>query len=90
VLLEVNRRVSPATARGELRNADLCQALHSAVTATPNASRSRLADDENVIAVHFPQEWLRDPGSQHLLDYPADVPWDEPELLRGMLKLRDK
>jgi len=83
----VNRRVSPATARGELRNADLCQALHSAVTATPNASRSRLADDENVIAVHFPQEWLRDPESKWLRDYPVDVPWDEPELFEAMLDL---
>ena len=38
--------------------------------------------------VHFPQEWLRDPQSPHLAQHPSDVPWDEPELLEALLKLR--
>jgi hypothetical protein len=40
------------------------------------------------INVHFPQEWLRDPESSYLRDYPVDVPWDEPELIKAMLAMR--
>jgi hypothetical protein len=87
-LLEINRRVSPATHRGEARGVDFCAALQAAVSGTPSASRTRLDDGETGISVHFPQEWLRDPASAYLRDYPADVPWDEPELLERMLALR--
>ena len=34
-----------------------------------------------------PTEWLRDPESKWLRDYPVDVPWDEPELFEAMLDL---
>jgi predicted ATP-grasp superfamily ATP-dependent carboligase len=87
-LLEVNRRVSPATHRGEARNVDLCAALFAAVNDSPPASRSRLDDGEEGISVHFPQEWLRDPDSRWLAEHPSDVPWDEPELLAAMLAMR--
>jgi hypothetical protein len=40
------------------------------------------------LSVHFPQEWLRDPESEWILDHPVDVPWDEPELIEAMLALR--
>ena len=40
------------------------------------------------IAVFFPEEWLRDPESSYLRDYPVDVPWDEPELIEAFLALR--
>ena len=88
LLLEINRRVSPATHRGEARNVDLCAALHAALHGTASASRSRLDDGEEGISVHFPQEWLRDPASPWLDAHPADVPWDEPELLAAMLAMR--
>ena len=42
------------------------------------------------VNVHFPQEWLRDPASPYLRDYPADVPWDEPRLVEAMLAMRDE
>jgi len=38
--------------------------------------------------VSFPQEWLRDPQSRWLRDYPVDVPWDESQLLAAMLARR--
>jgi hypothetical protein len=88
LLLEINRRVSPATHRGEARNVDLCAALHAAVHGTASSSRSTLDDGEKGITVHFPQEWLRDLDSQWLRAYPSDVPWDEPELFEAMVAMR--
>ena len=38
--------------------------------------------------VSFPQEWLRDPQSRWLREFPVDVPWGEPELLAAMLARR--
>lgn len=87
-LLEINRRVSPATHRGALWNADLCAALYGTLDGTPSTSRTVLDADEEGIMVHFPQEWLRDPRSPHLTRHPSDVPWDEPELMEALLKLR--
>jgi hypothetical protein len=88
LLLEINRRVSPATHRGEARNVDFCAALHAAMRGTRSTSRPALDDGEEGISVHFPQEWLRDPSSRYLIDYPSDVPWDEPDLIRALLAMR--
>jgi hypothetical protein len=88
-LLEINRRVSPATHRGALRNVDLCAALFEALEGSASKSRTALDAEEEGISVHFPQEWLRDPNSPYLRQYPSDVPWDEPELLEALLKLRN-
>ena len=87
-LLEINRRVSPAPHRGALWNVDLCAALFSAIEGTSSKSRTALDTAEEGIIVHFPQEWLRDPQSTYLRQYPSDVPWDEPELMEALLKLR--
>jgi predicted ATP-grasp superfamily ATP-dependent carboligase len=87
-LLEINRRVSPATHRGAARNVDLCAALFGALDGAASRSRTALDAAEEGIVVHFPQEWLRDPHSPNLRQYPSDVPWDEPELLEALLKLR--
>ncbi len=35
--------------------------------------------------MHFPHEWMRDPTSPYLRDYPVDVPWDEPELVEAIV-----
>jgi len=88
LLLELNRRVSPATHRGAQRNVDLCGALYGALDGSASVSRTALEAGEGGIVTHFPQEWLRDAESPNLQQYPADVPWDEPELLQALLKLR--
>ena len=88
LLIEINRRVSPATHRGVQWNVDLCAALFAALDRAVPAPRAALDAGEEGIVVHFPQEWLRDMESPKLLQYPADVPWDEPELLQAMLALR--
>jgi predicted ATP-grasp superfamily ATP-dependent carboligase len=87
-LIEINRRISPATHLGAQRNVDLCAALYAAVEGTASTSRSDLSEGEEGITVHFPGEWLRDPQSRYLRDYPVDVPWDEPDLIEAMLALR--
>ena len=87
-LLEINRRVTPGTHRGALIGVDLCAALYGAMHGRPSTSRADLDPGEEGIAVMFPQEWLRDPASRYLRDFPVDVPWDEPELVEAMLALR--
>ena len=47
-------------------------------------------EGEEYLNVHFPQEWLRDARSHYLRDYPVDVPWDEPELIKAMCARRPK
>ena len=89
-LIEINRRISPATHLGAARNVDLCAALHATVEGTASTSRDDLAEGEEGFTVYFPGEWLRDPQSRYLRDYPVDVPWDEPELIEAMLALRDE
>jgi carbamoyl-phosphate synthase large subunit len=86
-LIEINRRVTPGTHRGDFIGADQCAALYAAIHGLPARTRARLDDGETHISVHFPQEWLRDPESDNLRRHPVDVPWDEPELFEAMVAL---
>ncbi|HEX8741396.1 MAG TPA: hypothetical protein VF925_14820 [Casimicrobiaceae bacterium] len=88
LLLELTRRMSPVTHRSADRDVDLCAALHAELSGTVSPSRVDLDDGENGYVVFFPGEWLRDPQSPWLRRQPVDVPWDEPELLAAMMKLR--
>lgn len=88
-LLEINRRLVGGAHRGGAFGVDLWAALHAAIDGGgPSPSRTDLEPGEEHIAVHFPQEWLRDPGSTWLRNYPVDVPWDEPALIDAMLVTR--
>ena len=87
-LIEINRRISPATHLGAARNVDFCAALFAAVQGTASTSRADLAEGESGMTVYFPGEWLRDPDSRYLREHPVDVPWDEPELIEAYLALR--
>ncbi len=87
-LIEINRRVTPGTHRGELINVSTGAALLAAVEGKPLNTRARLDDGEERIFVSFPHEWLRDPESKYLRDYPVDVPWDEPALIDALLAMR--
>jgi hypothetical protein len=86
-LLEINRRVVTHMHMGERVGADLAFALYRHLTGAP----VRLPDERNggngTVAV-FPREWLRDPDSRYLRDFPADIPWDDPELFAAMLAMR--
>lgn len=87
-LIEINRRLTPGMHVGSRIGVDLAAALYSALTGTPSSSRSDLSPGEEGIGVHFPQEWLRDPESRYLREYPVDVPWDDPDLLEAMMAMR--
>jgi len=86
-LLDINRRLLGGAHRGSEFRVDHCAALHAAMHGLPYAGRTDLDEGEEHICVSFPQEWLRDPESKWLRDYPVDVPWDEPELFEAMLDL---
>ena len=81
--------LSKTTHRGASIGLDLCAALHAALHDIPNPSRSDLDVGEEDFVAQFPQEWLRDTESPHLRRLRVDVPWDEPELIEAMLKLRN-
>lgn len=87
-LLELNRRITPASHRGSARNVDFCAALFAGLHGRPSTSGADIAEGDEGISVFFPGEWLHDPDSRYLTDHPVDVPWDEPELFEAMLALR--
>lgn len=88
LLIEINRRIPPATHNGAKIGVDLCAALLAAIEGRPSPTRADLDEGESGYNVHFPQEWLRDPNSEWLRKYPVDVPWDEPELFEALLAMR--
>ncbi len=86
-LIEVNRRMLPATHSGALAGVDLAAALHAMVSGTPWTGPSDLPPGPGKRLALFPQEWYRDPNSAWLRTLPSDMPWDDPQLLAAMLKL---
>jgi predicted ATP-grasp superfamily ATP-dependent carboligase len=87
-LIEINRRVTNGVQMGGLVGVDLCAAFAAALDGRAYGKRTDLPPGETHLIAEFPQEWLRDPASQYLLDGRTDVPWDEPELFKAMLALR--
>jgi predicted ATP-grasp superfamily ATP-dependent carboligase len=87
-LLEINRRTTPGSHIGATVGVDLCGALHAAISGNPVATRNDVPPGFESFVPQFPQEWLRDPASPWLRDYPADLPWDDPDVFEAMLKLR--
>jgi len=88
-LLEINRRLVTHMHLGERVGVDLAAALRRGLEGdipdsalAPDAART-----DDAIAI-FPREWLRNPASPYLSRYPADIPWDEPELFAAMLAMR--
>ena len=88
LLLGINRRITANTHRGSAYDVDPCKALLAALHGLPATTRTDFDEGEEHIGVHFPQEWLRDPESRWLRDYPSILPWEEPELIEAMIALR--
>jgi Carbamoyl-phosphate synthase L chain, ATP binding domain len=84
-LVEVNRRMTHGTHRGAAFDVNLGAALYAAVNGLPSTTRADLDPDEEHIVAHFPLEWTRDPKSHYLREYPVDIPWDEPELVKAIV-----
>jgi predicted ATP-grasp superfamily ATP-dependent carboligase len=87
-MLEINRRIGTGNHLGAAVGVDLCAALHAAISGNAAVTRSDVPPGFERIIAQFPQEWLRDPASPWLRDYPADVPWDDPDVFAAMLGLR--
>lgn len=87
-VLEINRRTTPGSHRAAARGIDIWAALHARLRGVAQSAPTDIGPDNEGIAVFFPEEWLRDPGSRYLREYPVDVPWDEPELIEAFLAMR--
>ena len=87
-LIEVNRRMLPATHGGARVGIDFAAALRSPSPAMPGPPRD-LPPGRGMRLALFPQEWLRDPASAWLRTLPSDAPWHDPALFAAMVHLRD-
>jgi biotin carboxylase len=86
-LIEVNRRMVPATHTGARVGVDLAAALAAAVESRDwTGPTDTPVENERTLAL-FPQEWRRDRTSSDLQQRPTDAPWDDPALFRAMLRL---
>jgi hypothetical protein len=86
-LIEVNRRMLPATHAGTLVGIDLAAALFAAVGGQEWAGPKDLPAGPGKRLALFPQEWYRDEGSSWLRTLPSDAPWHDPKLFAAMLRL---
>jgi acetyl/propionyl-CoA carboxylase alpha subunit len=87
-LLEINPR---ATQVGHLTlgpQCDLPAALVAAVSGDALRAARKITDYKTIAL--FPQEWIRDPGSEFLRSGYHDVPWEEPELVWACVRSRRK
>jgi len=87
-LVGIGRALRADMHRGSAYNVDPCKALFAAMNGVASTTRVDFDDGEERIGVSFPQEWLRDPDSPWLRDYPVDLPWEEPELIEAMIAWR--
>ncbi len=82
LLLECNPRPVPVSHLGAQLGADLCGALHAALSGSPAATTAGPVRPLTVTL--FPQELLRDPVAPDLATDLHDVPHDDLELLTAL------
>jgi biotin carboxylase len=86
LLMEVNRRMLPATHSGSRIGIDLAAALATAMRGERWSGPCDLPEGCGMRLALFPQEWYRDPGSRWLRQLACDLPWHDPTLLAAMTK----
>lgn len=86
-LIEINRRMLPATHGGAIVGVDLAAALFDAVHGREWAGPRDLPPGPGARLALFPQEWYRDEGSAWLRCLPSDAPWHDPTLLAAMIRM---
>jgi hypothetical protein len=86
-LIEVNRRMLPATHSGSLVGVDLAAALFDIVSGRRWDGPVDLPPGPSLRLALFPQEWYRDSASGWLQTLPSDAPWHDPDVLAAMLRL---
>jgi glutathione synthase/RimK-type ligase-like ATP-grasp enzyme len=82
-LLEMNPRVTQICHFSLADGPNLAGALYTQMKRQP--PRSRLAPINRDLIALFPNEIIRSPSSNYLLSCQHDVPWEEPDLVRGVL-----
>jgi glutathione synthase/RimK-type ligase-like ATP-grasp enzyme len=82
-LLEINPRVTPICHFNLADGTNLAGALFTQMK--KQLPRSRPAPINRDLIALFPNEIARSPSSDYLLSCQHDVPWDEPDLVRGVL-----
>lgn len=82
-LIECNARPICLSYMGSLSGCDLCLALHHhfAGLEIPAPSNPR-----HEVVAQFPREWRRDSQSPYLREAYHDVPWDDPDLVKKLIK----
>lgn len=85
-LIEINRRMIPASHSGARVGVDLAAALFSAVSGQQWGGPQDLPPGPGLRLALFPQEWYRDVQSTWLRTLPTDAPWQDPGLLQAMLR----
>jgi predicted ATP-grasp superfamily ATP-dependent carboligase len=89
-LIEMNPRNTPICGVRLGPGRDLTAALISRIAERPIQVRPARTDRD--IVVFFPDTWRLDPSSRFLQSGYHDVPWEQPELVRRLVKpqLRDR
>jgi hypothetical protein len=84
-LIEMNPRTTPLShlAMGTGRN--LVAALSAKLLG--HSAPATASVTANEVVAYFPQAWLLEPDPQTLNNVYHDVPWEEPELVRELIKL---
>jgi hypothetical protein len=87
LLIEMHRRMLPATHSGAMVGVDLARALAGALAGRDWDGPTDLPEGPGPRLALIPQELCRDPDSPWLRTLPADAPWDDPRLFAAMLRL---
>lgn len=89
-LIEMNARNTPICAVRLGPGRDLAEALTARIAGRPQHDRPPRTERD--IVVFFPDTWRMDPSNQFLRIGYHDVPWEQPELVRTLMKpeLRDR
>lgn len=89
-MIEMNPRVTPICNFPFGHGKDLIEALLARVANRPQRERPPVTERD--ILVFFPHTWRQDPFSPFLQSGYHDVPWEEPELVRRLMRpeLRDR
>jgi predicted ATP-grasp superfamily ATP-dependent carboligase len=87
LLIEINRRMTPATHTARLVGVDLAAAFAAGFHGREWTGPLDMPKERECTLALFPQEWLRDPESAELEAHPTDAPWDDPQLFAAMFDI---
>lgn len=89
-MIEMNPRNTPICHLALSQGRDLVDAIASRIAGRPARPRQPVTSNDTIL--FFPQIWQNNPGSVLLGEAFHDVPWEEPALVRELMKpeIRDR